>query len=128
MLGSGEEIVFEEFENYLLTGHNAELSRFTLYVMSDLEEPNAAKLPSVLINEQGEILALAEIFHPQLEFLVAGIYNEYGELRFGLIDWDGNTLLPFEFEHLDALPGNALFAVAAGRIGIIDFGGNWIYF
>jgi len=129
MLGSGEEIIFESFTNYELSSHNAEMDRFALHsVGGDPEGYGTTNFLTVLTDRQGGILALAASLHPQSEFIVAGSYNEHDELKYGLMDWDGNILLQIEFDQLEVLPGNALLAVQGERIGIIDFGGNWIYF
>ena len=132
MLGSGEAIIFEAFINYTLGGHNSELDRFILHGVGGPELPSheadTTSFLTMLVDRQGGILLLAENISPQLGFLVVEAYNEDDELKFGLVDWDGNILLPFEFDHLEVLPGNALFAVQPERIGIIDLGGNWIYY
>ena len=127
MLGSGEEIIFESFIDYALGGHNPELSRFILRSMGYHIDPEPGSFPAVLVDRQGNVLAYGQSFSSQFGYIVAGLYDEYGELMYALLDWDGNILLPPEFDHLEVLPGNALFAASAGRVGIIDLGGNWIY-
>ena len=124
MLGSGEEIVFEGFENYSLSGQAEDLSRFILWYMNGREDPGQAV---VLIDRQGNILASGFSFSPQMGYIVARIYDEYDRERYALLDWDGNILLPAMFEQLEVLPGNALLATREGRTGITDLGGNWIF-
>ena len=123
MLGSGEEIVFEGFANYSLSGQNEDLSRFILWYMNGREDGQS----SVLIDRQGNILAYGLSLNPQMGYIVARVYDEYEEERYALLDWDGNILLPAMFEHLEVLPGNALLATQEGRTGIMDLGGNWIF-
>lgn len=124
MLGRSEEITFEDFVDYELGGYNAELDRFVLIGFSGPEYSASA----TLVDELGNILALGQSLHPQLGYIVASDYFfEHRMAAYFLLDWDGNELIPAEFDHLEVLPGNALLAVQGERIGIIDLGGNWIF-
>jgi len=123
-LSSGEEIVFEGFENYMLGGQTQDLDGFILLYMGEHEDPSRM---AALVDGQGSVLASGLTFSPQMGYIVARVYNEYDEVRYSLMDWEGRTLLPAQFESLEVLPGNALLAVQEGRAGIIDLGGNWIF-
>ena len=128
VLSSGAEIVFEnlaDIPELALDCHNQDLSRFIL---------TTAYGESLLVDRQGRILASGYLrISSWFGYLVAVGYTqadeeyEEAEIRYSLLDWDGNILLGPEFTFLEPLPGNALHVVRDGLMGITDLGGNWIY-
>ena len=130
MLGSGEEIMLDWvwLAPQTLRTHNENLTRFVF--TGSFEESSS----DFLVGAQQDISATGDSFaslwdciYEQHGLLVVTITDDDSHQLVGLIDWDGNILLPAEFTQLEVLPGNALRVEHDGVRGIMDLGGEWIY-
>lgn len=122
---SGDSLILEAFPGYSVDACNDQLTRFILSSYG----PGKGDYRTILADLEGNILLEGyETLYGALGAVVAANYDDATEqYTMLLLDWDGQVLIGEGCSHLEVLPGNGALVVREDGVGLMDFGGNWIY-